>query len=104
MTPPAFFRNGTPASNLKRELHNLEPVSYQGLPIQAYDDLLNSYCIKDMYDLGTGDANAAKACLVNRKCYVCLCKSDFHVKTVYAELINFVKSLFEKIHFDALPV
>ena len=51
MTPPAFFRNGTPASNLKCENHNLEPVSYEGLPISAYNEVLNSYCIKDMYDL-----------------------------------------------------
>ena len=57
MTPPAFFRNGTPASNLKREGHSLEPVSYQGLPIVAHTDVLHSYCINDMYDITTGDAN-----------------------------------------------
>lgn len=74
-----------------RDNSNKEPVNYQSVPKEFWEELQHSLCIEPLVtDLSPSDGECAKVFLDKRLPYVGVCFNDFHVESLYAHLIEYV--------------
>ena len=92
--PPCFV-DGVQTTPQVRAAKNLEPVCYQSLPTSFHEETLDSYYIKELYELTPWDGAVAKAALLGRKGYVGICHTDVHVAELYKMLTAFVLQTFQ---------
>ncbi len=67
---------------------NIEPLSYNSMPVEFFDDLLHSFAIKDLYDFTPCDGVAALACIRAKKGYVAVCFTDAHADHLRKRLVE----------------
>ena len=73
---------------------NIEPMSYYSIPCEFFDNLQETFNIKDVYDFTPGDGEAALAFLKARKGYIGICFNDSHVELLRERLIDNVMTAF----------
>ena len=65
---------------------NVEPVFYQAMPVEFYEDLASGLYLRDIIHLTPGDGSAAKAALKLQMNYFGMCFTDLHVTALYQHL------------------
>ena len=73
---------------------NVEPVLYQAMPVEFYDDLMSSCFLSDVIHLTAGDGAAAKAALIRRVNFFGVCLSENHVEQLYTHLTDWMLKQF----------
>ena len=73
---------------------NVEPVFYQAMPVEFYDDLMSSCFLSDVIHLTVGDGAAAKAALIRRVNFFGVCLSENHVEQLYTHLTDWMLKQF----------
>ena len=92
--PPCFI-DGVQQYPQVRAPKNIEPVCYQSLPTEFFEEAFESYYVRELYDLTPGDGAAAKAALASRKSYVGVCHTTAHAEELYKMLTNYVTRNFD---------
>ena len=69
---------------------DIEPVFYQAMPVEFYEDLMSSCFLSDVIHLTAGDGAAAKAALARRVNYFGVCLSENHVTALYLHLTEWM--------------
>jgi hypothetical protein len=69
---------------------NMEPVFYQAMPVEFYEDLMSSCFLSDVIHLTAGDGAAAKAALIRRVNYFGVCLTENHVEALYTHLTEWM--------------
>ena len=81
---------GTSGSQTTRDAANMEPVCYQSLPQQLFEEIKHSLCLKLLVDLSPSDGENAKAWLDGHSPYIGITFNDTHTELLYANLVHHV--------------
>ena len=74
---------------------NMEPVTFNSMPISFYEDLYDAMNLKDIYDITPCDGCAAMAALNLKLGYIGVCFTDFHVERLNQHILEMILKAFE---------
>lgn len=86
--PPVVVKNGVVRSPNDRGGSNIEPVTFNSLPVGVWRDQMKAYRCSACYDMTPLDGNLLLVCVELKIAYVGVCFNDHHVSELRGWVIK----------------